>query len=447
MGTQSDILGIYGQNGSGKTAFIEALSILKSVMEGNSVSPFYADCITKGADHSELEFTFDLQYPTEPITVKKVVYSFCIRVDHLDEINPEYKEALKDINLSEFRKEFDSEVFKRKIVIYNERLSLGGDIDGEKKKLQLVIDTSVDKGVFGPVSKRKLFYIPSKQATNILEVKKQLTAERSQSFIFCDDTLQLFFEQENKTSYQEVLFELHLFANGYFSVIDTKSTGMIQLNYAVPLWLDPRRGVIPVKTLKPEKYSLKAFNGIKGLLASMSNVLCQLVPGMRIDLKEVSTIILPNGKEGKYAEVIINRDGVELPLRCISDGARKLISMLGLLIAAYNGRSVTIAIDELDAGIFEYLLGEILQIFEESGKGQLIFTSHNLRPLEVIDKKFICFTTTNPENRYIRLKNVGASNNLRNLYFREILLGEQDEEIYKATKKQKIVAAFRKAGE
>lgn len=447
MGTKSDILGIYGQNGSGKTAFIEAISILKSVMEGSAVSPFYADYITKGADHAELEFTFDLQYPTDPITARKVVYSFSIRVEQLDEINPVYKEILKTVDLGEVKKQFDSEVYKRRIVVYNERLSIGGDIDGEKKKLQLVIDTSVDKGVFGPASKRKLFYKVTKKTTNALEVKKQLAEERSQSFIFCDETLQLFFDQEYQTLYQEVLYELNLFANNYLSVIDTKTTGMIQLNYGVPLWLEPRRGVILVETMNPEEYSLKKYTSIKRIFASMSNVLCQLIPGMRIDLKEVSKIILPDGKEGKIAEVIINRNGIELPLRCVSDGARKIISMLGLLIAAYNGQSITIAVDELDAGVFEYLLGEILQIFEESGKGQLIFTSHNLRPLEVIDKKFICFTTTNPDNRYIRLKNVGATNNLRNLYFREILLGEQDEEIYKATKKQKIVAAFRKAGE
>lgn len=447
MGTKSDILGIYGQNGSGKTAFIEAISILKSVMEGSPVSPFYADFITKGADHAEFEFTFNLQYPTKPITVRKVVYCFSIRVNQLDDINPLFKEVLTAIDLGEVKKQFDSEVYKRKIVIYNERLSIGGDIDGEKKKLQLVIDTSVDKGVFGPASKRKLFYKAAKKTVNALEVNKQLAMERSQSFIFCDDTLQLFISQENQTLYQEVLYELNLFANHFLSVIDTKATGMIQLNYGVPIWLEPRRGVILIETMIPVEYSLKKFNYIKGIFASMSNVLCQLIPGMRIDLKEVSKITLPDGSEGKKAEVIINRNGIELPLRCVSDGARKIISMLGLLIAAYNEKSVTIAIDEFDAGVFEYLLGEILQIFEESGKGQLIFTSHNLRPLEVIDKNFIYFTTTNPDNRYIRFKNVGITNNLRNLYFREILLGEQDEEIYKATKKQKIVSAFRKAGE
>ena len=34
--------------------------------------------------------------------------------------------------------------------------------------------------------------------------------------------------------------------------------------------------------------------------------------------------------------------------------------------------------------MFEYLLGNILSVFKERGKGQLLFTSHNLRALEVI---------------------------------------------------------------
>ena len=47
----------------------------------------------------------------------------------------------------------------------------------------------------------------------------------------------------------------------------------------------------------------------------------------------------------------------------------------------------------------------------------MIFTSHNLRPLETIDKGFIAFTTTNQKNRYIRLTNVkrGAFNIAYNL--------------------------------
>ena len=57
------------------------------------------------------------------------------------------------------------------------------------------------------------------------------------------------------------------------------------------------------------------------------------------------------------------------------------------------------------------------------------------------------FTTTNPDKRYVHLKGIGATNNLRDTYFREILLGEQPEEIYKRTKRFKIVAALKKIGE
>ena len=134
-------------------------------------------------------------------------------------------------------------------------------------------------------------------------------------------------------------------------------------------------------------------------------------------------------------------------MRYESDGVRKIISILSLIIAVYNDRSFTLAVDEFDAGIFEYLLGEILQTIEESGKGQFIFTSHNLRPLEVINKKFLVFTTTNPRNRYFRLKSIGKTNNLRDSYFREILLGEQEEELYRSTKKFKIIAALKHASD
>lgn len=108
---------------------------------------------------------------------------------------------------------------------------------------------------------------------------------------------------------------------------------------------------------------------------------------------------------------------------------------------------ITVAIDELDSGIFEYLLGELLNIISEKGKGQLIFTSHNLRPLETIDKGFIVFITTNPDNRYIRFTNVKENNNLRDFYYRDIVLGEQKEEVYNPTNNFEIALAFREAGE
>lgn len=64
-----------------------------------------------------------------------------------------------------------------------------------------------------------------------------------------------------------------------------------------------------------------------------------------------------------------------------------------------------------------------------------------------MDRGFIAFTTTNPLKRYIRLSSVKENNNLRDFYFRDIVLGEQQEEIYKPTNNAEIAMAFREAGE
>lgn len=42
--------------------------------------------------------------------------------------------------------------------------------------------------------------------------------------------------------------------------------------------------------------------------------------------------------------------------------------------------------------------------------------------------------------------NVKTSNNLRDFYYRDIMLGEQNEELYKSTNNAEISYAFRKAG-
>ena len=183
------------------------------------------------------------------------------------------------------------------------------------------------------------------------------------------------------------------------------------------------------------------------IIADMNIVLEKIVPGLTIGQKHLGTQLLKNGATGVRFQLLSNKNGKAISLQYESEGIKKMISIMHLLIAVYNRPSVTVAIDELDSGVFEYLLGELLRIISEKGKGQLIFTSHNLRPLETLDRGFIAFTTTNPDNRYIRLCNVKNNHNLRDFYYRDIVLGEQSEEIYDPTNNYEIAFAFREAGD
>ena len=47
-----------------------------------------------------------------------------------------------------------------------------------------------------------------------------------------------------------------------------------------------------------------------------------------------------------------------------SEGIIKIVSILNVLIQAFGNSSICLVIDELDAGIFEYMLGELLDIFK-----------------------------------------------------------------------------------
>lgn len=176
-------------------------------------------------------------------------------------------------------------------------------------------------------------------------------------------------------------------------------------------------------------------------------VLFTIIPGMRIDIYNYGKQLMDSGEDGYRVELVSVRENMPpIPIRMESEGIIKIISILNVLIQAFGDASVCLAIDELDAGIFEYMLGELLDIFNKSAKGQLIFTSHNLRALEMLDKDSIMFSTANPDRRYIRMKNIKASNNLRDMYLRGITLGGQDEVIYEETDSLRIARAFRKAG-
>ena len=90
-------------------------------------------------------------------------------------------------------------------------------------------------------------------------------------------------------------------------------------------------------------------------------------------------------------------------------------------------------------------MGEILGVLNDEAKGQLIFTSHNLRAFEKLDIKNIICTTINPKNRYIRLIGKEKNHNPRDFYLRTITVGGQKEELYDEADLQSIGYAFRKA--
>lgn len=433
---KSSVLGLYGQNGSGKTALIDALSLLKLALSGKPVPVHFANYVNVDSEFAALKYTFKILH-NETEGEYRVSYEFCIRkVPDEPAQNTEYTDSIDQ---------------KYKAVIFDEVLSYAYKDENTKVKMLPNVDARTD-GVFLPKSKYAVLVGNDKKTEASLLSDKKFAYSTSRSFVFSRELLSVI-RKHCKEKYHLNLFEsLIRYGNYELFVIDTVNSGIITMN-ALPLAFNYEEngkmsiGSLMIKLNEATLIPKAALEVVKNVVKNMNVVLTQIVPGLTIGVKDLGSELFHNGTAGFKIQLVSNKNNKEIPLRYESEGIKKIVSILQLLIVVYNKSSITVAVDELDSGVFEYLLGELLRIISEKGKGQLIFTSHNLRPLETINKGFVAFTTTNPENRYIRLASVKTNNNLRDFYYRDIVLGEQSEPVYEPTNNYEISLAFREAGE
>lgn len=420
----AEVLGLYGQNGSGKTAVIDTLYYLQGIMVGNTLEEELADYIGINNDQAEITADFNIFAVS---TIYEVSYRVILqRKEKRAEI---IRESLScAVNEGECR--------SNKTVFMDYQRSDRDTIFSPKKRLNEVIEDNEEN------------------KTDLIVARKMAEKENC-SYIFGESSRDIFCRnyENDFRHYSETIKALFKFALKDLFVIRNSHSGVISANVLLPMAFRIEqneigmKGDLAVPLTEPVILDEERKNILDTILEQVNMVLFTIIPGMKIAVYDHGRQLTDSGENGYRVEIVSIRDNMPpIPIRMESEGIIKIISILNILIQAFGNYSVCLAVDELDAGIFEYMLGELLDIFNKSAKGQLIFTSHNLRPLEMLDKDSIMFSTVNPDRRYIRMKNVKASNNLRDMYLRGITLGGQDEIIYEETDSLKIARAFRKAG-
>lgn len=421
---KADILGIYGQNGSGKTAVIEAMDFIQRLLMGKSLPTDTVEYIGKDHTHCSIDVTFAIENNG---IQSKIIYA------------------------ATFSHSEDNDFF-----ISEESLAsyLWNGEKFEPKKTLLCFNSTEENGHFAPEFRYKALMRVNEENKVNLGVAQKLAQKEHCSVIFGKEGRQLFLSApvEISADYRDVIAILHRYACVNLFVIPNTHSGVISLNLALPFAFRLNtgntitKGDLPVHLDEPSVITKEHYQIVQQILAEMNTVLTKMIPGLSIDIHDFGEQLLESGVAGHKIELLSKRGNVCIPLKYESEGIIKIISILNVLMCVFNDPSMCLMIDELDAGIYEYLLGELLSIFEKGAKGQLLFTSHNLRALEMLNKTSIVFSTTNPENRYMRLLHVKTNNNLRDLYLRSITLGGQKEEVYAETDTVEIGRAFRRAG-
>lgn len=116
-----------------------------------------------------------------------------------------------------------------------------------------------------------------------------------------------------------------------------------------------------------------------------------------------------------------------IPIELESEGTKKIIEEFDTLIGAIMGE--TVIIDEIDNGIHDLLMKNIILSIKDEITGQLIITTHNTLLLEILPKECIYILSADYEgNKNINsIKEYGITiqknHNARDLYFKGMFGG------------------------
>lgn len=435
---ESDISAIYGQNGSGKTALIDALSLVRKIILGKTLPRDIKKYIKNDSQSCKICTCFYININN---LIYIISYEFVLSITEDGVIvSEENIKAQDNSNNGEFSN-FNT-VFSYKTVL----------------------DTTDDKRTFS-IQPSYLSKDLSKNIIDLLvahslsqQINPNSKIMESTSFVFSRKFLDIIEKTNTKSNLNYLLKILKDFIEHDLIIIEDKNFGGISENiHAIPIFTKSHIrygkndygtaiGAFPIEIYKKTKVPTLLFPVYEKFIDQVNEVLPTIVPNIQIEMSAIEKIIMQDGSDGTSFEICTLRDNIEHPiaLKYESAGIKKILCILSALIAAYNNYDMCFVVDELDSGIFEYLLGQIIKVFKNDAKGQLIFTSHNLHVVELLDNKSLIFTCSDENNCYMHLPNVKSNNNKRLLYMRQLELSG-DELLYNKTNQYEMSFAFEMA--
>lgn len=410
----SSVLGIYGQNGSGKTTALDALRFIQILFSNAPIAPTFVDFINCDSG------------------------SMSVGADFLVNIKNRFFYVYYDIDIG---KRNDNRMF-----IASEKLSyfeLGKERDKcnffEFRSGGKIKDTFLSK----LASRDKVIY----QYTSSIETDATTNNGFILSAIFNSKLLNIAAQNKDGLGdYFDIISALASFGRNnlaIYSINYFNENSNVGIRFRVREQNENMVGDIFVP-FTPYALDTRYFKVFEQIISKVNRVMPSIIPGYVIKIQKTNNAEiqkLTNSVEFYMTSQRFNNKPIALIYE--SNGIKKIISVLSGLIDAYSNEGCLMAIDEIDSGIFEYLLGEIVYAFDNFGKGQLIFTSHNMRILEKVNYKNIFFTTVDHSKAFIQFTNVRESNNLRDMYYKYIANGyEKEPKLYDMVETEQLISAL-----
>lgn len=375
-----NIKAIYGPNGSGKSAIIHALDIyqklsfLKNYLQQDLNKAFLNEIINKSTN--ELMISIDFLF-----------------------YNYEDKAILGCYKHTIVLHNYNGEVVIRK----EEYLKKQGNFDST----MLLIDNGVviEKTLDDTLTNKMTNLLNTRSAFNILlhSLFDPKRAMKSDDFESIDAVIEPF---------ANLIFSLH---------IKTEFEDQHAL-YTYKISSDKKKENVSVQTKSIERKSMYSKRILKTEQNKYDQHLARLTKFLKLfknDLYEINYDFIEDA-EYLVVEPHIKYSKYRVHFEFESNGIKKLIELFDLFSSAVSGDIVFI--DELDSNINDVYLTKLLTYFNQELTGQLVFTTHNISPMDVLKKNKFAIDFLN-ENQKIKTWTITGNANPIKSYQKGLIKG------------------------
>lgn len=397
----NQFIAIYGENGSGKTNIVELFKVLQQLVMARTID-VAMNKIPK--EYWKIQEEIGEQLPPE----LNQIWQLSLNLKEYRMINEkepteiEYGFKINDIDGFYYIK-FDDEIIEEKIYY----------IAGKQKSYLFQIKKESDK-IVEKINKK--IFINEKYNEELIENINKYWGKYS--FL---SLLEFEIQEKNKEYVENNISE------NIFKVIEQILSMTVHVDKGA-------LRIIPDNLIKQRKLN-NIQNGVvnKEKLSEIKkyeNILNIFFTQAYADIKEVKYKI--NEKEGKifyelYFNKMIGGEVKSIPSKFESDGTKRILEQFDTLIGSLLGE--TVIIDEIDNGIHDVLMKNIIMSIKDEITGQLIITTHNTLLLEILPKECIYILSTDYNGnktinsiRDYEVK-IQRNNNARDLYFKGVFGG------------------------
>lgn len=264
----SDINGIYGQNGSGKTAIIEAFDILQHVMSGTTVS------------YNEYDGMF---HDDRPMKISTIFYIECGE--------KKYK-ARYELLLKRNIEEKNIQIYSENIIYWRR----GGSWKTERNiqfcnpyyDTQSILEntsTHILSENESAISKIRFF--------NSVQNLAVFCAQKNVSLFFndvIDKSLRVENQNEEETAFSDIVKALFEFSRMRFQVVKVNQLGVNYSNVCIPVNVytesenEVMQGCIPLFMNGRGDFPEEIFDKLKNIVAAINIALKAVIPNLFIEL-------------------------------------------------------------------------------------------------------------------------------------------------------------------